>query len=247
MKAMKAARAITAKAPEPTTSTPVQLGRGVIPPLSGVGPASPPASAVAVALTAASNSARAVAVPATAASNSAAAVAASIVRVASLDDVVVVTAMSGVPEASPVDIAACVGVCVGNVPIGVFVGVGVRVLVGPAVLVGPPGVGVNVRVGVGVRVGVFVLVGPPIVAVTVAVGVTVLVAVAVGVFVAGGASTWKEPSSVSTGTEVIGGGEAATTLPKDNGDVPGTALGSTLKVTTATVPSGIGVLAPLMS
>jgi hypothetical protein len=108
------------------------------------------------------------------------------------------------------------------------------------VLVGPPGVGVNVRVGVGVRVwvGVFVLVGPPEVAVTVAVGVMVLVAVAVGVFVAGGASTSKEPFDAFTGTEPPLG-EVATVLLSVSDDVPGSAPPRTLKLMVAIVPSGI--------
>ena len=61
---------------------------------------------------------------------------------------------------------------------------------------------------------------------------------AVGVFVAGDASTWKEPSEPLTGTGLPPGLLAAALL-NVRDDIPGVAPANTLKLTTATVPSGI--------
>jgi hypothetical protein len=110
------------------------------------------------------------------------------------------------------------------------VAVGVRVLVGAVVLVGtgPPDVGLGpAKVEVAVEGAVDVLVGT-----------AGWVAVARGVFVAGGASTSKEPSEPLTGTGLPPGSLAAALLNVSD-DVPGVAPASTLKLTTATAPSGI--------
>jgi hypothetical protein len=106
---------------------------------------------------------------------------------------------------------------------GVFDGLGVREGVGEA----PAVVAVAVAVSAGREVEVEVLV---------AVGVRVVVLV--GVFVAGGASTLKEPLEVFTGMELASGAEA-TALLNDREEFPGAAPGRTLKITLATTPFGM--------
>lgn len=64
-----------------------------------------------------------------------------------------------------------------------------------------------------------------------------------GVFVAGGAVTVNDPLFRVRGT-IAGVGSEATALLSDRLEVPGAALGATLKETVARDPSPIGVFPP---
>ena len=221
------------------------------------GPAFSPAKAVAVAATASSSSASAVPVAAAAVSISGGKVGAPAGPVGEPEGditAVEVSAVGGVCEAEvevglAIAVAVRVGVFVevaGVTGVGEGPGVDVREAVGVRDGVGlGPGVEVSVRVGVldGVRVavGVKVRVG---VFVSVRVGVFVAearaVLVAGEVAVAGGAVTVKVPIEVETGTPSGGGlALAALTLLRDKTEDPEGAPTSTLKMTSATGPSGI--------
>jgi pyruvate/2-oxoglutarate dehydrogenase complex dihydrolipoamide acyltransferase (E2) component len=130
-----------------------------------------------------------------------------------LADGILVLVYAGVVERPPVGLGPIEGVIVGVVEeVGATVDVGVEVTIGASVVVI---VGVKVEVGSGVSVGALV-----------------------GVFVAGGESTVKEPlfklTSIPPPLESV-----AAALLNVSGDVPGAALTNTLKITFATVPLGI--------
>jgi hypothetical protein len=119
MNAPIAPKAITPSATEPRSRSPVHPGAGVFPSSGVIGVATPPANAVAVALTAASSCAKAVAVPATADSNAASAVAASPVCLTTASSVefgVPVSTAAVVPVGDPVAAPDAVGDGAPNVP-----------------------------------------------------------------------------------------------------------------------------------